>query len=139
MFYCYFATRRVSLEKEEPSVLRVTGVVVDSKLQLLRYDTDLPLNCVSFDKTYYGTDVVRSAVLFNNSPESLRFVMILNDTVPAKVHYQWQEGHGELSPLSLNFSLSENFLLVRKFSHGNTKIGAENLPVWRDLGPEFKF
>jgi len=61
-------------------VLRVTGVVVDSKLQLLRYDADVPLNCIGFDKTYYGTDVVRSAVLFNNGPEPMRFVMVLNDT-----------------------------------------------------------
>jgi len=80
---------RVSLEKEEPTVLRVTGVIVESKLQLLGFETDLPLQCISFDKTYYGTDVVRSAVLYNNSPESMRFVMVLNDTIEGQVCFAW--------------------------------------------------
>jgi len=82
----------VCLEKEEPNVLRVTGVIVDSTLQLLRYDSDVPLNCVNFDKTYFGTDVVRSAVLFNNSPESMRFVMVLNDTAQGQLKVQCSFG-----------------------------------------------
>ena len=76
---------RVSLEKEDASWLRVTGMIVDSSLQLLGYETDLPLNCVNFDRTYYGTDVVRSAVLYNNSPEQMRFVMVLNDTAEGQL------------------------------------------------------
>ena len=60
-------------------MLRVTGMIVDSSLQLLDYETDMPLKCVNFDKTYLGTDVVRSAVLYNNSPEQMRFIMVLND------------------------------------------------------------
>ena len=76
---------RVSLEREDPSVLRVTGTIVDSSLQLLGYETDVPLKCVNFDKTYFGTDVVRSAVLYNNSPEPLRFVMVLNDTAEGQM------------------------------------------------------
>jgi len=79
------------LEKEHPSVLRVTGVIVDSTLQLLSYDSDLPLNCVSFDKTYFGTDVVRSAVLYNNSPEAARFVMVLNDTAEGQLKVRWTD------------------------------------------------
>lgn len=76
---------RVSLEKEDTSWLHVTGMIVDSSLQLLGYESDMPLNCVNFDKTYYGTDVVRSAVLYNNSPEQMRFVMVLNDTAEGQL------------------------------------------------------
>ena len=76
---------RVYLEKEDPSTLRVTGIIVDSTLQLLTYENDMPLKCINFDKTYFGTDVIRSAVLFNNSPEPMRFVMILNDTAEGQV------------------------------------------------------
>ena len=78
-------TDRVWLEKEDPSVLRVSGIIVDSSLQLLGYETDLPIKCISFDKTYFGTDVVRSAVLYNHSPESMRFVMVLNDTAQGQM------------------------------------------------------
>ena len=81
---------RVWLEKEEPNVLRVTGVIVNSRLRLLSYDSDVPLNCVNFDRTYFGTDVVRSAVLFNNSPESMRFVMVLNDTADGQMKVRSQ-------------------------------------------------
>lgn len=69
-------------------MLRVTGTIVDSSLQLLHYEIDVPLQRICFDKTYYGTDVVRSAVLYNNSPEPLRFVVLLNDTVE---HTQTQQ------------------------------------------------
>ena len=82
---CLSIVNRVSLEREDPSVLRVTGTIVDSSLQLLGYETDVPLKCVNFDKTYFGTDVVRSAVLYNNSPEPLRFVMVLNDTAQGQM------------------------------------------------------
>jgi len=68
------------LEKEPVSVLRVTGMIVDSSLQLLGYESDMPIGGVNFGRTYYGSDVVRSSVLFNNSPEPMRFVMVLNDT-----------------------------------------------------------
>ena len=76
---------RVWLEKEQPSRLLVTGTIVDSLLQLLRYETDAPLKCVNFDRTYFGTDVVRSGILYNNSPESMRFVMVLNDTAEGQL------------------------------------------------------
>jgi len=78
-------TDRVWLEKEDPSVLRVTGTIVDSSLQLLGYESDLPIKCINFDKTYFGMDVVRSAVLYNHSPESMRFVMVLNDTAEGQM------------------------------------------------------
>jgi len=76
---------RVLLEKEDPGMLRVTGMIVDSSLQLLGYESDMPLNCINFEKTYYGTDVVRSAILYNNSPERMRFVMVLNDIVEGQL------------------------------------------------------
>jgi len=75
----------VLLEKEDPGMLRVTGMIVDSSLQLLGYESDMPLNCINFEKTYYGTDVVRSAILYNNSPERMRFVMVLNDIVEGQL------------------------------------------------------
>jgi len=75
----------VSLEKEDASILHVTGMIVNSSLQMLEYESDMPLNCVNFDKTYYGTDVVRSAILFNNSPEEMRFVMVINDTAEGQL------------------------------------------------------
>lgn len=37
------------------------------------------LDCVKFGATYYGTDRMESAILFNNAPEPIDFVVILEE------------------------------------------------------------
>ena len=53
---------------------------------------------------------------------------------------QWRRGmdHGQFLPPPLNFSLSENFLLVLKFYSKNTKFVAENPPYWLNFGAKLK-
>ncbi len=46
---------------------------------LLSYDTEEPLECVRFGSTYYGTDQTESAILFNNGPDPVCFVAVLDE------------------------------------------------------------
>ena len=70
---------RVKLEGQETSFLRIFGEVVEGSLELLAYQTEEPVRCVTFGCTYYGTDKTESAVLFNNSPEPVCFVAVLDE------------------------------------------------------------
>lgn len=46
---------------------------------LLSEDTHSVMDCVKFGPTYYGTDRMESAILFNNAPEPIDFVVILEE------------------------------------------------------------
>ncbi len=76
MFAC-----RVKLEGKDTSSLRITGNVVEGFLDLLSYGTQQPIRCVEFGCTQYGTDCTESALLYNNSPESVCFVAVLDEDV----------------------------------------------------------
>ena len=70
---------RVKLEGQESSLLRIFGEVVEGSLELLAYETEEPLGCVTFGCTYYGTDKTESTILYNNSPEPICFVAVLDE------------------------------------------------------------
>lgn len=69
----------VTLEGQENRRIRLTGNVVNASLELLTFEGDQLLRCVKFGETYYGTDVTQQGMLFNNSPEPVCFVVVLND------------------------------------------------------------
>src|SRR6218665_3922534 len=69
----------ITLEGREKVTLQVTGSVVNASLELLTFESEQPLQCVKFGTTYYGTDATQSGMLFNNSPKSVCFVIVLND------------------------------------------------------------
>ena len=55
------------------------GDVVEGALELLACDSDQHLSCVDFGSTYYGTDQTQVAMLYNNGPESVCFVAVLQE------------------------------------------------------------
>jgi len=57
---------------------------------------------------------------------------------PALGPWQGRGARGATAPF-LNFSLSENFLLVGKLSAINTKFVAKNASFWENLGAKLKF
>ena len=70
---------RVKLEGQESTNLHVKGNVVEGTLQLLSHTTEEPLDCIGFGSTFYGTDCTESALLFNNGPEPVCFVAVLDE------------------------------------------------------------
>lgn len=70
---------RVKLEGQETSTLRIMGNVVEGSLELLSYDTEDPIQCVRFGSSHYGTDKTEVAVLYNNGPEPVCFVAVLDE------------------------------------------------------------
>lgn len=70
---------RVCLEGRSDTEIHVLAQVASRSLQLLSLEDEKPINHVSFGPTFYGTDVLRSYVLFNKSPEAVSFVVILEE------------------------------------------------------------
>ena len=69
----------MKLEGQEPMVLHIKGEVVQGDLLLLAGESHEPVDCIHFGAAYYGTDRTESAILFNNSPDPISFVAVLND------------------------------------------------------------
>lgn len=67
------------MEGQDTTSLRIVGNVVEGGLELLSYHTEESTSCVKFGSTYYGTDKTEAAVLFNNGPEPVCFVCILDE------------------------------------------------------------
>ena len=54
-------------------------------------DNDEPLGCVQFGSTYYGCDRTECALLYNNSPESVNFVAVLDEDAVAQEMVRMKE------------------------------------------------
>ena len=72
-------TSRVKLEGHEISTLAIRGNVVEGGLELLACTNEERMECVKFGSTYYGTDKTESAILYNNGPEPVCFVAVLDE------------------------------------------------------------
>jgi len=81
----------VKLEGREPKTLTVKGKLVDRALEVLSIDNDEPLGCVQFGSTYYGCDRTECALLYNNSPESVNFVAVLDEDAVAQEMVRMKE------------------------------------------------
>ena len=69
----------VKLEGQLPTTLQIIGNVVERSLQLLTLDTEESVQTVNFGSTYYGTDLTKTFVIFNNGPDEANFVVILEE------------------------------------------------------------
>ena len=67
------------LEGQPPSDVKVTANVALRSLRLLSVETEGDITCIEFGPTYYGTDVVESCLLCNDSPDEVSFVVILEE------------------------------------------------------------
>ena len=61
--------------------LEIKGVVVEQSLQLLRADKVSHMHQVAFGPAYYGTDRIEEAYLYNNGPEPVKWVTVLEEGV----------------------------------------------------------
>ena len=76
---------RVELEGRDMTKLKMRGFVTDSALELLSFSGDgSKIQCVKFGNTYYGTDRTECAILFNNGPEPVNFVAVVDEDAIAQ-------------------------------------------------------
>uniref|UniRef100_H2YRU5 HYDIN/VesB/CFA65-like Ig-like domain-containing protein n=1 Tax=Ciona savignyi TaxID=51511 RepID=H2YRU5_CIOSA len=69
----------VQLEGMQDTKLEIRATIVEQSLQLISHDKRSPLMCVSFGPAYYGTDRIEPAYLFNNGPEPVKWVSVLEE------------------------------------------------------------
>ena len=67
------------MEGQPPCEVRVIADIAKRSLLLLSMENEEKVDHVDFGHTYYGTDVLRSCVLFNQSPDPVSFVVILEE------------------------------------------------------------
>lgn len=73
---------RVSLQGRPDVLLYIRVRVVEQILELLNMNGNQKLECIHFGCTFFGTSKIEHAVLFNNSPELINWVAIIqNDSV----------------------------------------------------------
>ena len=71
--------------KEEYKKLRVRGTVTERALELLSVSGDhQKVQCIRFGSTYYGTDRTEAAILYNNGPEPVNFVAVVDEDAIAQ-------------------------------------------------------
>ncbi|XP_077977423.1 cilia- and flagella-associated protein 47-like [Glandiceps talaboti] len=68
---------RVRLEGQDPSTLIIQGKVVERSLELLSPESQHSIECVKFGQTYYGTDRTEGTILYNNGPDPVSFVTVM--------------------------------------------------------------
>ncbi|KAL5010428.1 hypothetical protein ScPMuIL_012733 [Solemya velum] len=74
----------VKLEGQESKTLTIKGHMVQRALEIVSLETEEKLNCVKFGCTYYGSDLTECALLYNNGPESVNFVAVLDEDAIAQ-------------------------------------------------------
>lgn len=73
---------RVSLEGHPDILLSVKAHVVEQIIELLNMSNDKKLECIHFGSVFFGTSKIEHALLYNNSPEPINWVAIMqNDSV----------------------------------------------------------
>lgn len=84
-FSFFFQTWRVFLEGRENTTLQIKGSVIERALEILSSNEDNShVECVRFGSTYYGTDKLDCAVLYNNGPDSVNFVAVIDENAIAQ-------------------------------------------------------
>ncbi|XP_055888207.1 cilia and flagella-associated protein 47-like isoform X1 [Biomphalaria glabrata] len=75
----------VFMDGRDPLKLLIRGNVIERSLELLSLvDNTTKVTCIRFGNTYYGTDLTECALLFNNGPEPVSFVAVLDENAVAQ-------------------------------------------------------
>lgn len=74
----------VLLEGREPQQLKISGNVAKPALEVLSAKDEQPIKCVAFGNTYYGTDRTEHAILYNDGPEVVNYVAIVDEDAIAQ-------------------------------------------------------
>ncbi|XP_021536941.1 cilia- and flagella-associated protein 47 [Neomonachus schauinslandi] len=73
---------KVSLQGHPDTLLSVKAHVVEQIIELLNMSNDKKLECIHFGSVFFGTSKIEHARLYNNSPEPINWVAIMqNDSV----------------------------------------------------------
>lgn len=72
------------MEGQETKTLSIRGNIVERALEIVSMDRGVPVNCVKFGSTYYGSDKTECALLYNNGPETVNFVAVLDEDAVAQ-------------------------------------------------------
>ncbi|CAO2623937.1 Cilia and flagella-associated protein 47 [Lemmus lemmus] len=70
---------RVSLQGRPDTFLNIKVRVVEQIIELLNLNSDRKLECIRFGSVFFGTSKLERALLFNNSPETVNWVAIMQD------------------------------------------------------------
>ncbi|XP_044141503.1 cilia- and flagella-associated protein 47 [Bufo gargarizans] len=71
-------TAKVKLQGHEELLLKIKGNIVNQNLELLDL-SGKPLKCLHFGSVYFGTSKIHKAVIYNDSPETISWVSVLDD------------------------------------------------------------
>ncbi|XP_059154686.1 cilia- and flagella-associated protein 47-like isoform X2 [Physella acuta] len=75
----------VALEGRSKTKVTIKGYITERTLELLSIKEDgTRVDCIHFGNTYYGTEQTQCAVLYNNGPEPISFVAVLNENALAE-------------------------------------------------------
>ncbi|KAL1767061.1 hypothetical protein HispidOSU_030755, partial [Sigmodon hispidus] len=69
----------VSLQGRPDIFLNIKVHVVEQIIELLNMNSDRKLECIRFGSVFFGTSKIEHALLFNNSPETINWVAIMQD------------------------------------------------------------
>uniref|UniRef100_A0A8C5W9G3 Cilia and flagella associated protein 47 n=1 Tax=Microcebus murinus TaxID=30608 RepID=A0A8C5W9G3_MICMU len=69
----------VNLQGRPDVLLNIKAHVVEQIIELLNMSSDKKLECIRFGSIFFGTSKIEHALLFNNSPESINWVAIMQD------------------------------------------------------------
>ncbi|XP_054551875.1 cilia- and flagella-associated protein 47 [Talpa occidentalis] len=70
---------RVSLQGRPDILLSVKALLVEPIIELLSLTNERRLDCVRFGSVFFGTSKIEQILLYNNSPEPINWVAILQD------------------------------------------------------------
>ena len=89
----------IKLEGQDNSSVEILGNVVQRSLQLLDMESKEETKFIKFGATIYGTDQVQSFLLYNDGPDAINYVVVL------------EEG-GEGQEVVSNFTRNEDIVLL---------------------------
>ena len=70
---------RVSLQDRPEIFLTIKARVVEQIIELLDVNDNKTLKCIRFGSVFFGASKVEDAFLYNNSPEPINWVAIMQD------------------------------------------------------------
>lgn len=75
----------MALEGRSKTKVIIKGYITERTLELLSIKEDgSKVDCIHFGNTYYGTEQTQCAVLYNNGPEPISFVAVLDENALAE-------------------------------------------------------
>ncbi|XP_075394462.1 cilia- and flagella-associated protein 47 [Tenrec ecaudatus] len=70
---------RVSMQGRSDVILTIKADVVEQIIELLNMSADRRIECIRFGSVFFGTSRIEHALLYNNSPEAINWVAIMQD------------------------------------------------------------